>query len=347
VDDLVEELFLTVVNAETLELSLSHDEKLRQEVTLAEQGWQEKLKRLEYEANLARRRYELVDPENRLVAHTLETEWNQRLVALEKAKAVYEAQRPTTYELRSTLEQMQQVIAHLRDLWYADSLSAQDKKELLRCLIEHVFLERHDKVIRTQVSWYGGTISELDVPKYLFSSPHIYHRIRHMALTHTDAEIADMLNREGTKTVKGRLWTSRRVMDFRLSNAIPSGFTTNRELRVPDSGYITSAEAAAQLGVSQSTVQKWYRSGLLSGKQDSRQAPLWIRWTDDVMCRLNGGAVPVPRMVSVRSLCRSQGMRPDEVLAWAQANEHTIYRLRRGSSLRFYILPHESSVRPQ
>jgi DNA invertase Pin-like site-specific DNA recombinase len=347
VDDLVEELFLTVVSAETLELSLSHDEKLRQEVTLVEQGWQEKLRRLEYEANLARRRYEMVDPENRLVAHTLETEWNQRLVALEQAKKAYEAQRPTTRELRSTLEQMQHVVAHLRDHWYVDRLSIQDKKELLRCLIERVFLEGQDKVIRTEVSWYGGAISELDVPKYLFSAPHIYHRIRQMARTHTDAEISAMLNQEDIKTVKGRSWTPRRVMDFRLSNAIPSGFTTNNGLRIPESGYITSAEAAAQLGVSQSTVQKWYRSGVLSGKQDHRQSPLWIRWTDDVVYRLNGGATPDPRMVSVRSLCLSQAKRPDQVLAWAQANEHTIYRLRRGSALLFYILPRGSSVPPQ
>jgi DNA invertase Pin-like site-specific DNA recombinase len=347
VDDLVEELFLTVVNVESLELSLSHEERLRQEVLLVEQGWQEKLQRLGYEANLARRRYELVDPENRLVAHTLESEWNQRLVALEKAKEAYEAQRPTAYELRSTLEQMREVIAHLRDLWYADGLSSQDKKELVRCLIERVFLERQDKVIRTQVSWYGGTISELDVPKYLFSAPHTYHRIRQMARTHTDAEIAALLNQEGAETAKGRAWTIRRVMDFRLSNAIPSGFTTNSELRIPDSGYVTSAEAATQLGVSQSTVQKWYRSGALSGKQDDRRSSLWIRWTEDVVYRLNGGATPDPRMVSVRSLCRLQGKRPDEVLAWAKANQHTIYRLRRGSSLLFYILPHEPSVPPQ
>jgi excisionase family DNA binding protein len=112
------------------------------------------------------------------------------------------------------------------------------------------------------------------VPKYLFSSPRIYHRVRDLARTRTDAEIAAELNREGTKTVKGKPWTPRRVMDFRLSNAIPSGFTTNTELRIPDSGYITSAEAAEQLGVNQTTIQKWYMSGVLTGKQDGRQAPL-------------------------------------------------------------------------
>jgi DNA invertase Pin-like site-specific DNA recombinase len=344
VDALVEELFLTVVNAETLELSLSYDEKLRQENGLVDQGWCEKLQRMEYEADLARRRYEMVDPENRLVAHTLETDWNQRLEALEEAKRAYEAQRPTAYQLRSTLEQLKQVVVDLREHWYEEDILIQDKKELLRCLVERVFLEGRGKVIRAEVNWHGGAISEIDVPKYLFSAPRIYHRVRELSRTHTDAEVADMLNREGTKTVKGKLWTPRRVMDFRLSNAIPSGFTTNTELRIPDSGYITSAEAAEQLGVHQTTIQKWYRSGILSGKHDGGQSPLWIRWTEDVVYRLNGGATPDRRMVSVRSLCRSKEKRPAQVLAWAQDSGHAIYRLRRGSAMLFYILPQESSV---
>jgi len=344
VDALVEELFLTVVNAKTLELSLCYDEKLSQENELVDQGWREKLQRVEYEADLARRRYEMVDPENRLVAHTLETEWNQRLETLEETKKAYEAQRPTTYQLRSTLEQMKEVVTGLREHWYREDIPVEDKKQLVRCLVERVFLENRGKVIRAEVNWYGSAISELDVPKYLFSAPRIYHRVREMARTHTDAEIADALNQEGIKTVKDRLWTPRRVMDFRLSNAIPSGFTTNRELRIPDSGYITSAEAAEQLDLHQTTIQKWYRWGVLSGKQDGEQSPLWIRWTEDVVHRLAGSATPDPRMVSVRSLCRSQGKRPDQVLSWAQESGHIIYRLRRGSALRFYILPQESSA---
>jgi len=344
VDALVEELFLMVVNAETLELSLRYDEKLSKENRLVDQRWSEKLQRMEYEVNLARRRYEMVDPENRLVAHTLETDWNQCLEALEEAKRAYEEQRPTAYELRSTLEQMKQVVTGLCEHWYAEDITVQDKKELLRCLVERVFLESRGKIICAEVHWHGGAVSELDVPKYLFSAPHIYHRVRELARIHTDAEIAAILNRGDTKTVKGKPWTSRRVMDFRLSNAIPSGFTTNTELRIPDSGYITSAEAAGQLGVHQTTIQNWYRLGVLSGKQDDGQAPLWIRWTEDIIYRLNGSATPDPRMVSVRSLCRTQSKHPDQVLAWAQDSGHTIYRLRRGSAMRFYILPQEPSV---
>ncbi|MCP5016590.1 MAG: recombinase family protein [Ketobacter sp.] len=343
VDALVAELFLEVINGDTLAMSLAFEEQLGDETAQAERGWQEKLQRLEYEANLARRRYELVDPENRLVAQTLETEWDQKLLTLEKTRQDYRTQRHTAYERQSTLAQMQTVVSQLRDIWDQDQVSMQDKKELLRCLIEKVFLENQGRLIRTQVCWYGGATSELDVPKYLFSSPHLYHKITQFAKAHTDREIAALLNQEGLTTVKGRPWSSRRVMDFRLSNAIPSGFTTNVDLRIPDTGFITSAEAAKQLGISQTTVQKWYRYGLLPGKHDGAQAPLWIRWSEDLGARLTGGATPDPRMVSVRSLCKQMDKTRKEVYTWALENNHPIYRLRRGTLMRFYVLPQQIS----
>lgn len=344
VDALVEELFLNVVNTDTVELSWSYHEKLANEAAAVDQRWRQKLQRLEYQADLARRRYEHVDPANRLVAQTLEREWNERLVELEKIRQAYAAQRPSAQDIACTGEQMQAVVAQLREHWYSETLAEQTKKELLRCVVEQVFLESRGKVIRARVCWYGGPVSEVDVPKYLFSAPQLYHRIRELAQCHTDTAIAEQLNQAGLKTVKGKFWTTRRVMDFRLSNTIPSGFTTNPELRLPQTGYITSAEAAEQLGVSQSTVQKWYRLGILSGKHDSGQAALWIRWTQNVGERLTGGATPDLRMVSVRTLCRIQGKRPDEVLAAAQQQGHTIYRLRRGTALRFYILPDKLSL---
>src|SRR5262249_24089859 len=81
VDDLITQLFLQVVNTNALEVAFSFEEKLKQEVTQSEAVWQQKVSRLTYEADLARRRYEAVDPANRLVAQTLETEWNQKLLA--------------------------------------------------------------------------------------------------------------------------------------------------------------------------------------------------------------------------------------------------------------------------
>ena len=125
-------------------------------------------------------------------------------------------------------------------------------------------------------------------------------------------------------------------MDFRLTNAIPSGFTTNADLRIPDTGYITCAEAAQQFAVSPKTIQNWYQWDILPGKQDDAGKPIWIAWNDDIMYRLNGGAIPDPRMVSTRMLCRTMNKKPREVLAWAAGQGHTIYRLLRGKTMRFF-----------
>jgi len=345
VDALVEDLFLTVINPETLDKSIQYAAKLKEEAGLLERQWQEKLKRLEYQSDLARRRYEHVDPENRLVAQTLETEWNQSLMELETARKTYLAERITPQELASTTVQMKEVIAHLRDYWYTQGISLQEKKELLRCLIEQVFLQTQGKLIRAKVYWYGGAISELDVPKYLFSTPNVYHRIVALAHTLTDGEIAERLNQEKVLTAKGKLWTPRRVLDFRRSNQIPSTFVCKTQaLRTGERSYLTSAEAAQQLGVNQTTIQHWFRLGILPGKRDAGQSLLWIQWNEDLEYRLKGGAVPDPRMVTVRSLCKTQKMTPDQVIAWALAQGHAIFRLRAGNMWRFLVMPIDPSL---
>jgi DNA invertase Pin-like site-specific DNA recombinase len=344
VDTLVEELVLGVINTGAVELSLAHAQTLQEEVARIDRQWREKLQRLEYEADLARRRYELVDPANRLVAQTLETEWNDKLVALDAARREDERRQPSA-AIASTAEQMREVIAHVPDYWHRGDLEAREKKEVLRCVIERVNLRREAKLIKAEVIWAGGAKSELDVPKYLFTPGRIYHRVRELAQTHTDAEIATVLHAEGTHTVKGKPWTARRVMDFRCSNEIPSGITASPLMRQASSGYLTSAEVADLLGVHQSAIQRWFRCDVLEGKQDTRQSQLWIRWSEDVAQRLGGGAPFDPHMVSVRRLCAVQGKHPDDILTWARAEGHRIFRLRRGSALRFYILPCSSEQR--
>jgi DNA invertase Pin-like site-specific DNA recombinase len=345
VDALVEDLFLSIINLETLEKSIANDTKLKQEAKLVERGWLEKLKRLEYQADLARRRYEHVDPANRLVAHTLETEWNQSLIELEALRKEYQGQQITPQEITSSLAQMQEVIGHLREYWYKNGLTFEEKKDLLRCLIEQVFLQTHGKIIRAQIHWYGGAISELDVPKYLFSTPYLYHRIRELAYTLTDTEIAEHLNQENILTAKGKPWNARRMLDFRRSNQIASSFVCKTQcLHTGEKTYLSSAEAAKQLGVSQSAIQKWYQLGLLPGKRDPGHSVLWIQLSEDLEYRLKGGAVPDPRMLTVRALCKTKKMSPDQVMAWAQSQGHKIYRMQAGKLLRFYILAADSSA---
>src|SRR5260370_37944533 len=103
------------MNVTTLEQSMGAAQKLREEAALIDRQWQEKLQRLSYQADLARRRYEAVDTANRLVAATLETERNERLVRLEKANKEHQAGRPTEQELQSTMTQMREVLTHQRN----------------------------------------------------------------------------------------------------------------------------------------------------------------------------------------------------------------------------------------
>lgn len=340
VDALVQDLVLGVVDAGMVDLAIAVDERRREEDDRLDRQWRDKLQRLEYECTLAQRRYELVDPANRRVAQTLETAWNERLTALEAAQAAYARRVPPPPPV-STPAQMRALLAELRQFWHSGHLAPQDKKELLRCVIAQVALATDGPVIRAEVVWHGGGRSHLDVPKYLGASSAAYHRVRELAQTHTDADIAAQLNAEGQPTMKGKPWTARRVMDFRLSNAIPSGLTASPTMRLPGSGYLTSAEAATALGVNQTQIQKWFRWGVLAGKQDGAQHQLWIAWTAEVAERLSGGAAINEGMVSVKRLCAEQGQRPDRVLAWAAAAGHTIYRVRRGTAFRFYIRPSE------
>jgi hypothetical protein len=239
---------------------------------------------------------------------------------------------------------MQKVLNHLPQLWFSADLPIREKKILLRCVVEHIVLACDEKMIVTTIHWFGGAMSQVDVPKYLFTSPYIFRRIRELAKTHTDYEIADVLNEEGITTVKGRAWSDRRVMDFRLSNQIASGFTTRSTLRLPDSGFITTTEAAERVGVSKSAIQSWVRSGILEAKKGKPSArAIWIAWTPQLENHLRGDARPHPMMVSVRSLCNSRSASPAEVYKWATQNGHQIFRLRRGSQFRFYILPAEFS----
>jgi hypothetical protein len=142
-------------------------------------------------------------------------------------------------------------------------------------------IDPRPRVTLTDSMTQGGARSELDVPKYLGASTTAYHRVIELAQTHTDAEIAEQLNTEDLRTMRSKPWTARRVMDFRVSNAIPSGLTASPTMRLPETGYLTSAEAAQRLGVDQTRIQTWFHWGVLSGKQEATQRQLWIAWNSD------------------------------------------------------------------
>lgn len=343
VDGLITQLFWQVVNTNALDVALNFEEQLQQEATQNELGWQQKVSRLSYEANLARRRYEAVDPANRLVAQTLETEWNQKLVALAETQQIYEAQRPTRAHLTSTLAEMQQVLAQFPEYWAAGSLTAQDKKELIRCLVEQVVIDGRGDLIQVQLHWYGGQVSTLAIPKRLQTAAAPYFRIQDLARAQTDHAIAEQLNAEGYQTACKRQWTARHVLSFRRLHAIHSAFDVNLAARLDQTTYLTGREASARLGVKPDSITEWCQLGILTSRQDGQQQRFWVYWDADVQYRLAGGATPLANLVSVRSLCTTRGETRQQVFAWARAHQLPIYRLQRGAQRPFYILLPDAS----
>ncbi len=152
---------------------------------------------------------------------------------MEAANLAYQAQRPTAPQLSSTLTQIREVVTHLRDDWYQDSVTNQEKKDLLRCVIERVTLEKQagDKVLRAEICWQDGATSTVEVPKYLYSAPHLFHRITALARELPDAQIAEALNAEGLQTVKGRPWSQidrEWLSDYRRSCSSPGDQSNDR-----------------------------------------------------------------------------------------------------------------------
>lgn len=160
-------------------------------------------------------------------------------------------------------------------------------------------------------------------------------------------ELFEEIRREyefGVGTIQGvarKFGVHRRLVREALGSALPRE-RPSPTMRRSDAAYLTSGEVAKQLGVHQTRVQHWFHLGLLNGRQAGRQAQLWIAWDAEIAQRLDGTAPIDGRMVSVRRLCAAQRKHPDEILAWAVAEGHSIYRVRRGTVFRFYILPGEA-----
>jgi hypothetical protein len=118
---------LDVIDAGTVDLALACDEQRCEGDARLDHQWQQQLQRLEYECELAQRRYELVDPANRLVAQTLERGWNKRLAALEAARAEDRPRQRRSPPI-TTPEQMREVLGELRRRWYDGEFDIQAKK---------------------------------------------------------------------------------------------------------------------------------------------------------------------------------------------------------------------------
>jgi DNA invertase Pin-like site-specific DNA recombinase len=276
---IAEEAFKVLQPAE-LELALGALRELETRDQAIMRQWQMRLERAEYEAALAERRYEEVDPSNRLVASTLEHRWNEALLRVEDLKkqaAEFQQQKARVM----TPEQKEKVLALARDLprlWHAPSTQAKDRKRMLRLLIKDITVEKSavPKQLLVHIRWQGGACSERTVqlpsnmPDRVRYPDAIVERVRELAQSLPDDEIAAQLNRDGHTSAKGRPYTTKIIHWIRWRYRIPPAPLKNPE-------ELTVQQVAKQFGVSIWVVYYWIEQGIITTARRLKDGmPYWI-----------------------------------------------------------------------
>jgi hypothetical protein len=228
-----------VLQPAELEIALQALRELEERDEATCRQWKMRLERAEYEAELAQRRYEEVDPSNRLVAATLEERWNGALMKVEELKAEFaDFQRK---EMRvASPEEKARVLALARDfpkLWSAPTTKARDRKRMLRLLIKDITVEKtaEPKQALLHIRWQGGACETLaiELPGRIQDRirypQEIIARVKALAETQSDAQIAATLNLEGLQSAKGKPFSVAMIKWIGCgysSTALGTGFQT-------------------------------------------------------------------------------------------------------------------------
>lgn len=278
-DGAVTEQALAVLQPAEIELALEALHHLEARDQSIMRQWQMRVERAAYEAQLAERRYQEVDPANRLVAATLERRWNERLQQLEAVQQQYaETERRETRVV--TPEQKAQVLALVHDfprLWHASTTQAKDRKRMLRLLIKDITVERPHGASEAllHIRWQGGACSDLHVTlprpiaERLRYPESIVDQVRKLAQTLPDAQIAEHLEQDGHHSAKGRPFNVSMIKWIRYRYAIPRA-----QLKRPEE--LTVNDVARRFGVSGYVVYYWIEQGLLEARRLSQGTPYWI-----------------------------------------------------------------------
>ena len=291
IDRAVATLFLQVVHVPELELALAVARETERQAQEVERQWALRRERLAYDARLAERRYKAVDPDNRVVARTLEREWNEKLREVERLEHDYQTAR-RAHRLDLSDADRARILALAQDLprvWDAPTTTHAERKNLLRMLVKDVVLSPIEAPVRStriQVVWKTGAVTEVTVERpRSCTSPEMHPdaivRIRTLvAEGKSDAEIADDLNHRHLRTVHDHAWTRNLVYQARVRAGIrrSSALRVRRRpcpLRRPD-GLYSIRGVAARLGVTLGAAQSWVQRGRLNSRAGG--GPGRARW---------------------------------------------------------------------
>ncbi len=265
IDEAMGHLLLEVVTPINLEVALAIEQELRARVQEADALRRQQVERARYEADLARRRCQRVDPDNRLVADVLEAEWNEKLRALQTAQEDYERQRQSDQQCLN--EKQQASIRALAEdfprVWNDLATPQRERKRLLRLLIEDVTLLKA-KQIHVHVRFRGGKTRSLTLPlpqpswQLRKTDQTVIDEIDRLLDHYTDSEIAERLNAQGLHSGCEQSFHARMIARLRKAYHLKSRYE-----RLRAAGMLNQEEIAQRLNIHPSTVKQWRQQGKL------------------------------------------------------------------------------------
>ena len=266
VDAAMGQLLVETMTPMTLDLTLAVQAELEGRVEQTDRLRGQQVERAEHEVEQARLRYMEVDPTHRLVAASLEADWNEKLRGLEEIRERVERERRAD---RSTFDETakERIRALAKDfpaVWNDPAVLHRERKRMIALLVTDVTLTKEHEQITIGVRFRGGTITTLCIPVPLNAwrkrqtHPKALARLKVLLAAHTDGEAASKLNEERFTTGAGRPFDVAAVRWLQHRWGIKS---YRDHLR--DDGYLTAAEMAAKLGMSVGQVHQWRRGGRL------------------------------------------------------------------------------------
>jgi len=324
VDRAVVEAFLEALSPASMQVTLAALEHMDQEEDAALTQLAQRREQAQYEADRARRQYDAVEPENRLVARTVEAEWNRRLqeVAELDRQIAARRQHETPPLTSGERERLLEFGLDLRRVWEAPTTTPAERKQLLRAAFDEVVVRVDRPAARAVVTlaWQGGATSDLDVALRRVGEHSrmlddaLMDDVRRMATVMTDVQIAHALTRRGVRTATGLAYTVERVRGLRKRHDIPEYQPTPSDEPVYD-----AVQAAKELGVSHFTVLRWLKEGFLVGEQVAPHAPWRIKLGPRVQ-RIVARSAP-NGWLHPKAAAQALGVSRRTVLHWVQTGQ--------------------------
>jgi DNA invertase Pin-like site-specific DNA recombinase len=290
----IEKLVLSALAPDQIEMALSAYEKQEQEFTTLAHQWELRLERVRYETERVRRQYDQVEPENRLVARSLEKAWEEKLLQLQITEREYKAWRHHQMTSKQVINKRELITLaeNFPSLWQSNSTANSDKKEIIRLLISHIIVEqdREQGKVWFQINWQTGAISQhwyvRPVNTY---DAHAYKdalqkRLHELATEHFSArEMAGILNDEGFQTAHRKRFTPEIVNSLRYRWGIISLY---KKMKPPDrwsDGSYSVKGAAKVLGISEGCLRKRIEKGQVTATQRRKGASWHVFLTPEII----------------------------------------------------------------